>query len=343
MGGTRSSKKRRQAKTFLEFFSGIGLVREGLVPGGWECVFANDNDERKNAVYLDRFPEDGFLCREDVNNTDAILKRIPGQAVLATASFPCVDLSAAGKKKGLSGPDSSAFHGFVEVLRRLGRRKPRVVLLENVLGLLSSRGGRDFQIVTREIAELGYYLDAFLLNASHFTPQNRQRIFVVGVTKELRPGRVISGDGPLPCRPSELTTARLDKLIRETALPTGWVRFPLPSPPSMGKTLVEVVDLGENAKWWPDPKADKIFRQIPDNHRRILRDKLVSRTTWAGTIRTNHRTGRTWADLRLDGLAGAILTPRAAGGRQILVVTKDGRLLMRWLTAKEYARLQGSS
>jgi DNA (cytosine-5)-methyltransferase 1 len=111
----------------------------------------------------------------------------------------------------------------------------------------------------------------------------------------------------------------------------------------MRKTLLDVVDLDEGAIWWPDPWADRVFSQMPDKHRAVLREKLVSRATWAGTIRTNHRNGRTSADLRLDGLAGALLTPRAAGGRQILVVTMDGRLKMRWLTAKEYARLQGSS
>lgn len=333
----------RVAKEFLEFFSGIGLVREGLAPGGWRCVFANDNDARKNGVYLNRFPDDGALCQDDVNDTRKILARLPKQAFLATSSFPCVDLSRAGKQKGISGPHSSAFHGFVRVLRGLGRRKPKVLLLENVPGLLTSRAGMDFRIVTQEIAGLGYFLDAFLLNAAHFTPQNRQRLFIVGVTRELKPGGVIGGRGPLPDRPSELTTARLDKLIRETPLPTGWVRFPLPSPPSIRQTLLDVVDLDEGGKWWPDPRVDKVFRQIPDNHRRVLRGKLVSRETWAATIRTNHRDGRTWADLRLDGLAGTILTPRAAGGRQILVVTKDGQLKMRWLTARECGRLQGSS
>lgn len=331
MGGT--------AKDFLEFFSGIGLVREGLAPGGWRCAFANDNDERKNTVYKERFPDDDVLCRHDVNDTAKILAGLPKRAFLATASFPCVDLSKAGKQEGISGRHSSAFHGFVEVLRRLGKRKPRVLLLENVPGLLTSRGGADFRIVTGEIAALGYYLDAFLLNAAHFTPQNRQRLFIVGVSKELRPSRGTTGGEPH--RPSELTSPRLEKLIRETKLPTGWVRFPLPSPPSTKKTLLDVVDL--DAKWWPDQKADKVLAQMPDKHRAVLREKLVSGATWAGTIRTNHRYGKTSADLRLDGLSGAILTPRAPGARQILVVTMDGRLKMRWLTAKEYARLQGSS
>jgi hypothetical protein len=53
-------------KDFLEFFSGVGLVREGLAPGGWRCVFANDNDERKNGLYLERFSDDGVLCRHDI-------------------------------------------------------------------------------------------------------------------------------------------------------------------------------------------------------------------------------------------------------------------------------------
>lgn len=328
------------AKDFLEFFSGMGLIREALECGGWRCVFANDNSERKNGIYLKRFPDDGVLCRHDVNDTAKILACLPKQAFLATASFPCVDLSRAGKQRGMSGSHSSAFHGFVEVLRRLGRKRPKVVLLENVPGLLTSNGGADFRIVTQEIAALGYFLDAFVLNASHFTPQNRERIFIVGVNKALRP-RKARNDAE-PDRPSELTSTRLVNLIKETPLPTGWCRFPLPSPPSTRITLMDVVDLGQGAKWWPDSRVNKVFGQIPDSHRAELRRKLVSRTVWAGTIRTNHRHGATSADLRLDGVAGAILTPRAAGGRQILVVAMRGSLKMRWLTAKEYARLQGS-
>lgn len=341
MGRTRSPNDLGKSKTFLEFFSGIGLVREGLKPGGWACIYANDIDERKNALYLRRFPGDDASHVGDVNDTDLIVDAIPGKAFLATASFPCVDLSAAGKKRGLRGSHSSAFHGFVEVLRRLGKRRPKVVLLENVMGLVTGRGGKDFHTVTQEIAGLGYFVDCFRLNACHFTPQNRERIFIVGVTKELKPSRVVGGGRPLPPRPAELTTPRLERLITETPLPTGWVRFPLPSPPPIQRTLLKIIDLGDHAKWWPDTRVDKFYRLIPDNHRRLLRERIVSRETWAGTIRTNHRNGATSADIRFDGLAGAILTPRAAGARQILVVTDAGRLRMRWLTAREIGRLQG--
>jgi DNA (cytosine-5)-methyltransferase 1 len=98
---------------------------------------------------------------------------------LATASFPCVDLSLAGHWKGIDGMHSSAVFGFLECVRRM--HPPQMLLLENVVGLLSSKGGEDFVKLAKSLSQLGYWLDAFQLDASYFVPQSRPRVFIVGL------------------------------------------------------------------------------------------------------------------------------------------------------------------
>ena len=144
-------------KTFCEFFAGIGLVREGLASSGWSCAFANDLDPKKQQLYEGRFGAEGHFHLGDVWDTDTVLGRITGRPFLATASFPCVDLSLAGHGRGFEGSHSSTFFGFVRVLESLAERRPKLVLLENVSGFVTSAGGRDFETAARlrnEIAAL---------------------------------------------------------------------------------------------------------------------------------------------------------------------------------------------
>ena len=97
--------------TVAEFFAGIGLMRMGLDAAGWTTVFANDIDEKKWEMYRDHFGDTGEFHLGDVHALD--VRQVPDIA-LATASFPCNDLSLAGARQGLSGEQSSAFWGFIE-------------------------------------------------------------------------------------------------------------------------------------------------------------------------------------------------------------------------------------
>src|SRR5271154_4943486 len=87
-------------KCFAEFFAGIGLMRIGLERAGWKIAFANDIDEDKWRMYRDQFGDTGEFVLGDVHQLDATL--VP-EVALATASFPCNDLSLAGARKGLAG------------------------------------------------------------------------------------------------------------------------------------------------------------------------------------------------------------------------------------------------
>ena len=101
--------------TFYEFFAGGGMARAGL-GADWRCLFANDFDARKAAVYRENWGGDHFRL-EDVHKLAAA--DLPGRADLAWASFPCQDLSLAGAGRGLAGARSGAFWGFHALLSGL--------------------------------------------------------------------------------------------------------------------------------------------------------------------------------------------------------------------------------
>ncbi len=117
--------KLKTNKTVAEYFAGIGLMRAGLEKSGWTVWFANDIDPAKQRLYENHFKEskDHFVL-DDIHNLSAA--QIP-QTMLATASFPCTDLSLAGRRAGLQGENSSAFWGFIDILRNAGTKKPPLI------------------------------------------------------------------------------------------------------------------------------------------------------------------------------------------------------------------------
>ena len=140
-------------------------------------MFANDISPVKQAIYLSNFGEGDFHLGD--------IREITGDQVpevdLITASFPCTDLSLAGARAGLSGPESGMFWEFARVLDEMGHRRPAAVLLENVLGFATSHGGRDLEKAILELNTLGYSCDLFLGDAKWFVPQSRPRLFIVGL------------------------------------------------------------------------------------------------------------------------------------------------------------------
>ncbi|HEY2410850.1 MAG TPA: DNA (cytosine-5-)-methyltransferase [Pirellulaceae bacterium] len=147
------TKKPRAA----EFFAGIGLVRLALERQGWDVIFANDIDEDKAQMYRDNWPGDNHLVVGDIHNLQP--SDIP-DCELFTASFPCNDLSIAGRWEGLSGKESSAFWGLIDLLDGLKSRKPPLILLENVVGFLLRNEGSDFEKALLALNKRGYNVAA---------------------------------------------------------------------------------------------------------------------------------------------------------------------------------------
>lgn len=321
-----------------EFFAGIGLMRMGLDTEGWKTVWANDLDEKKWEMYRDNFSDGACeFVLDDVHNLDG--KDIP-DIDLATASFPCNDLSLAGARHGLAGTHSSAFWGFIDALKGMGKRRPPLILLENVAGFLTSNDGNDFRDALFALNELGYAVDVFIVDAVRFVPQSRQRLFVVG--SKAKPERV-----------KEMSPMLLQSEVRPSALAEfifmnpeiGWSIRSLPSLPPSTIRLEDIIeDIPLNSEfWWSKERCEYLLNQMSTKHREVA-DRMIGRSTITyGTVFRRVRNGRSMGELRTDGIAGCLRTPRGGSGRQILFCAGKGDYRVRLLTPRECARLMGAN
>ncbi|XAM00593.1 DNA (cytosine-5-)-methyltransferase [Phycisphaeraceae bacterium D3-23] len=337
-------------KDFAEFFAGIGLVQRGLQSSGWRCAYANDIEPKKHRMYIDEFGDAPEYHVGDVWQTDEVLRKYEGAPFLATASFPCVDLSLAGNWKGFSGERSSTYFGFLQLLRRLEKRRPKIVMLENVVGFLTANQGQDFERAIIGLAELGYHIDALVIDAKWFVPQSRPRLFVFGFhescklpdTRSAPTQLALDGQWVDAARSeSVLRPAKIREAIEKFDLPTGWVHLPLKTPTQMDYSLTAVIDIDDDQDWW-DEKATTKHYEMMETPSRARVDRLIDqRETLAGTAFRRTRRGKARTEVRFD-LAGCLRTPKGGSAKQIVVAVIGGQLKMRWMSSREYARLQGA-
>ena len=325
-------------RRFAEFFSGIGLVREALEPLGWNCLFANDIAPDKARMYLDRFGSD-HLRVGDIN--DLRLADLPVGLDLLTASFPCIDLSLAGNRRGLDGDHSSAIWPFLELTAGLVREQapPPALLLENVTGFVTSRGGRDLEEVCTRIGELGYSIDLVVVDAKWFTPQSRPRLFVVALRRNM-----VQHLHP----PTGEVTRLRTKAIRQFQMShrhLSLIELELPEPPQRSDMqLVHVLDdvpLADDS-WWPDVQVDALRVAMHERHARRIEELLSGERDGVATMYRRVRQGRTVGELRNDRIAGCLRTANGGSSVQFLVDCRDGNVRIRPLSGREYARLQGA-
>lgn len=328
-----------KSKTVAEYFAGIGLMRLGLEKEGWSVVFANDIDNDKHRMYKSNFDEaSGRFHVEDVHLLP--IEDIPS-TTLATASFPCNDLSLAGMREGLVGKQSSAYWGFVRILDAMGDRRPPIVLLENVAGFLTSHQGRDFQAALLALNRLGYAVDAMIIDAARFVPQSRVRLFVVGKRRHGARGwclkeslRFYESD----VRPKALA----DFILMHPEI--AWDVRKTPPLPRARIHLSEILEElpPESPFWWNEQRRDYLLSQMSEKHAQQVAI-MKQRQEWSyGTVFRRVRKGRSMAELRTDGIAGCLRTPRGGSGRQILLRAGYNQVDVRLLTPRECARLMGA-
>lgn len=322
-------------KTFAEFFAGIGLMRMGLEKAGWSVLFANDIDPMKARMYRRHYGECPEFVPGDIHRLAAA--EIPS-VDLATASFPCNDLSLAGSRSGLAGAHSSAFWGFARILSAMGSRKPRSVLIENVPGFLSSHGGGDLRAALTALSELGYSMDLFTIDAAHFVPQSRRRLFITGQLDNR--SRVLNARD---LEVSDVRPAAICRFINATP-EIRWAIRPLPELPVPAGKLSNILEEVpcDSPLWWDTGRRDYLLNQMSAKHRALADAMIAAPVPSYGTIFRRVRKGRSMAELRVDGCAGCLRTPRGGSGRQILFSAGVGAYRARLLTPLECARLMGA-
>lgn len=328
---------------FYEFFCGGGMARAGL-GAGWTCLFANDFDAKKGRAYAANW---GAAALKVGDVAMLSTRDLPGIPQLVWASFPCQDLSLAGAGAGLDGARSGAFWPFWRLMRQLGeeRRPPRAIVLENVCGALTSHGGCDFIAIANAIAAAGYRLGALVIDAAHFLPQSRPRLFIVAVAAEVAiPAACLAERPESIWTPPALKFAQA-RLAGEAA--AHWLWWSLPAPLARNQSLADLLDeLPSRPEWHTTTQTERLISIMTPLHRAKLSAAKASGAFQVGAIFRRTRADadgvrRQRAEVRFDNLAGCLRTPAGGSSRQIIVVVRGDEVRTRLLSSCEAARLMG--
>ena len=294
--------------TALEFFAGIGLARLGLEEAGISIAWANDIEADKKAMYEGHFgsaPGDTHFHLGDLGEVHS--DQVPAGAEIAWASSPCTDLSLAGNRTGIHGTASGAFWEFTRVLSEFApENRPRVAVLENVVGLATSHGGEDIAAAIREFNALGYSADVLMIDARRFVPQSRPRLFIVGAMNPPAEQQ----------RSSELRPDWLQHVFGNDDLRTH--RAPLPDPPApitrgLSTYVEELAD--DDPLWWDAKRSAAFFSSMST----IQTDRVTAlRESDAEHYRTAYRRTRdgvaVW-EMRADEVSGCLRTARGGSSK----------------------------
>ena len=319
-----------------EFFAGGGLAGLGLT--GFRTTFANDLDAAKAASWRANHADPEILRLADV--WDLTPGDLPGQADLAWASSPCQDVSLAGARGGLDARRSGAFWGFWRLMTGLAEqgRAPGVIVIENVMGLLTSNQGRDFAAVCRALHDSGYVFGAVEADAALWLPQSRPRLFLIASRRPV--ADVGSGADPFHSARIRAAHAALPDDLK-----AGWVWWRLAAPPRRNTDLAALLQSEDAVDWLEDEKAAPLLDLLSPLHRARLDAAVASGERRVGAayrrVRVENGVKVQRLEIRLDGLAGCLRTPAGGSSRQFVVVCQAGQIRVRRLTGREAARLMG--
>lgn len=309
---------------FIDFFAGSGLVTEG-VKHACTPVWANDICSKKAAIYTANHGSGHFHLGP--------IEQVRGHGIphgdIVWASFPCQDLSLAGKMAGLGASRSGLFWEWLRVLDEMPV-KPIVIALENVVGLLSSNGGKDFRLLCQALRERSYRIGSMLLNARHWVPQSRPRVFIVAVQDHLDTTSLEdSGPNWLHPEPVSKAMASLDDNVY----------WSMPRPENRSTKLVDLIDW--DAPVFDEERTRSLLAIISPRHLELL-TKLPRncRVAFPGYRRTRH--GKQVLELRFDDLSGCLRTAEGGSSRQFLILHDEGDLSARLITSREAASLMGA-
>lgn len=163
--------------TYVELFAGMGGFRVALDRLGGRCVFASETDRFCRTVYSQNFGDD---------RPAGDITRIPSDQVpdhdLLVGGFPCQPFSSSGSREGMKDPKGRLYR---EICRIVKAKQPKFFLLENVRGLLLHDDGDTLRTISCELHDCGYVVQHQLLDAVNLLPQERCRLYLVGIRNDI--------------------------------------------------------------------------------------------------------------------------------------------------------------
>ncbi len=199
----------------LSLFSGIGAPEKALKNLGVEYELVGFSEIDKYAVksYCAVHNEDESMNLGDITKIDE--KALPKDIDLACYGFPCQDISVAGKGKGLFNEDGTQTRSglFFDALRIIEETQPKVAIAENVKNLVGKKFKEQFALILESLETAGYNNYWKVLNAKDFgIPQNRERVFIVSIRKDVDNGTFEFPQGfPLELRLKDMLEDEVDE------------------------------------------------------------------------------------------------------------------------------------
>lgn len=326
------------------------MARAGL-GDSWRCLFANDFDEKKVSTYKANWGA-GHVTHCDV--ASLAMSDLPTKAVdLVWASFPCQDLSLAGGYRGLGREEddsrtrSGTFWPFWKLIRGLVRRgaAPRTIVLENVFGCLTSHEGQDFAAIASALSDSDYNFGATVIDASHFVPQSRPRVFFIAAYRDHSiPASLVGLEPQGFWHPNALVHAyeRITALAKRN-----WVWWNVARPAARNSVFANVIDDEPTGVTWHTAAQTHCLLQLMSTlNRRKVENAMRSRLRTVGSVYRRTRpddfgVSRQRAEVRFDDVAGCLRTPAGGSSRQTILVVEGKSVRSRLLSPREAARLMG--
>jgi DNA (cytosine-5)-methyltransferase 1 len=225
------------------------------------------------------------------------------------------------------------------------KRAPRVIVLENVCGTLTSHDGKDFATICGVVQQAGYSVGAVVVDAALFVPQSRPRLFVIAVHGDVELPEKLTADGPLaPWHTRTLQTA-YEKLPPKTK--RAWLWWNLPLPPKRKITFADVIEENpSSASWFTAEETRNLLAMMsPLNREKVLEAKRQGRQIVGGVYKRTRpdEKGRKVqrAEIRFDDMSGCLRTPAGGSSRQVVVVVDGKSVKARLISSRETARLMG--
>jgi DNA (cytosine-5)-methyltransferase 1 len=224
-------------------------------------------------------------------------------------------------------------------------RAPRLIVLENVRGLLSSNDGKDFAAIGDALAKAGYRFGAVVIDAALFVPQSRPRLFIIAVHATVPvPAQLVAEHCDRLWHPKALLRAheRLSSTARQARL---WWRLP-PQPIRNASVADLIEDEPKGVAWHTPEKTRRLLAMMDETNRAKVEAAKRAGRRVVGVIYKRMRTDGDGAkvqraEVRFDGLAGRLRTPAGGSSRQIVIIVEGETMRSRLLSPREGARLMG--
>lgn len=340
----------QEGRCFYEFFAGGGMARAGLGQD-WDCLFSNDFDPMKGRVYRENWDGGKDLLVEDINKITT--DQLPAQADLVWASFPCQDLSLAGNYSGIghwqdkAQTRSGTFWPFWHLMRGLmdEGRGPKMIVLENVYGVLTSNGGKDFAAIGSAFSDAGYRFGAMVIDARHFVPHSRPRVFVVGIRPDVSVPETLVSNEPIALWHPEGMIEAHEGLAKKAK--SAWLWWNLKQPKARSQNFVDLIeDEPKGVTWNTDAQTKKLLAMMSEVNKAKLRQAQQSGKRVVGGVYKRTRLDENGnkvqrAEVRFDDIAGCLRTPSGGSSRQSILLVEGKKVRSRLLSPREAARLMG--